>query len=71
MRKLTPMILTLLLVLSSAVAAYAPATAYWTGRSYRTQTVTYVWVWNCEYNYNGRKFWRAFESNCPSSVEVY
>jgi hypothetical protein len=54
------------LVTSSAFAA----TAFWTGRSEQTQTVTYKMVWKCEYNYNGQKFWRLFELSCPSQVDV-
>jgi hypothetical protein len=46
------------------------ATAQWTGRSKMVQTVTYKWVWSCEYNYFGNKFWRLFETGCASSVEV-
>jgi hypothetical protein len=46
------------------------ATAYWTGRSERAQTVTYKWVWRCEYAYAGRNFWFLFETSCPSSVEI-
>jgi len=52
-----------------STSAYA-ATAYWTGRSEQVQTVTYKWVWRCEYNYAGQTFWRLFETSCPSSVEV-
>jgi hypothetical protein len=57
------------LVLVLAIPASA-ATAFWTGRQEQVQTVTYKWVWRCEYNYLGQKFWRLFESSCPSSVEV-
>lgn len=46
------------------------ATAYWTGKSHMTQSVTYQMVWNCEYNYAGRTFWRAFQGNCPNSIQV-
>ena len=52
-----------------ATSAYA-ATAHWTGRQEHVQTVTYQWVWRCEYYYAGQTFWRLFETSCPSSVEV-
>jgi len=51
----------------------APAsanTAFWTGKQEQVQTVTYKWVWRCEYNYNGQIFYRLFETSCPSSVRV-
>ena len=52
-----------------STSAYA-ATAFWTGQSEQVQTVTYKWVWRCEYNYAGQTFWRLFETSCPSSIEV-
>ena len=55
--------------MSVVTSAYA-ASAFWTGRQEQVQTVTYKWVWRCEYNYNGQTFWRLFETSCPSSVEV-
>lgn len=57
----------LLALLAPPVSA---ATAFWTGRQEQVQTVTYKWVWRCQYNYNGQTFWRLFETSCPSSVEV-
>ena len=59
-------------VLSIGVVSPAlAATAFWTGRSEMTTSVTYRQVWNCEYNYAGNTFWRAFAGSCLSSVEVY
>lgn len=52
-----------------STALYA-ATAFFTGKQEMVQTVTYKMVWKCEYNYNGRLFYRLFETSCPSSVEV-
>jgi hypothetical protein len=46
------------------------ATAYWTGKSEQVQTVTYKWVWRCEYRYLSQTFWRLSESTCPSSIEI-
>jgi uncharacterized protein YdeI (BOF family) len=46
------------------------ATAFFTGNQKQVQTVTYQWAWQCEYNYNGTKFFRIFKNSCPSSVEV-
>jgi hypothetical protein len=56
------------LTLSGTASA---ATAFWTGRMETGQSVTGRFVYNCEYNYAGNTFWRAFGSYCPSSVEVY
>lgn len=61
------LILMALLVFSNSSFS---ATAVWTGRSEMVQTVTYKWVWRCEYTYAGRNFWFLFESSCPSSVQV-
>lgn len=47
------------------------ATAFWTGQMRIAQSVTYQTVWNCQYNYAGNIFWRAFRGTCPSSVQVY
>lgn len=57
------------LVVTGVSSAHA-AQAFWTGRSEQVQTVTYKWVWQCEYDYLGQKFWRLFERGCASSVEV-
>ena len=57
------------LAIFAASSAFA-ATAIWTGRSEQVQTVTYKWVWRCEYDYLGQKFWRLFESFCPATIEV-
>lgn len=55
-----------LLVTTSAFAAQA----MWTGRQEQVQTVTGVFVWKCEYNYNGQTFWKLFQTSCPSSIEI-
>lgn len=61
--------LLLIAALLGSAQAHA-ATAIWTGRQEQVQTVTYQWVWRCEYMYAGQKFWKLFQSSCPSSVEV-
>ncbi len=58
-----------LLALLACSQAHAN-TAIWTGRSEMVQTVTYQWVWRCEYNYNGQRFWRLFQNSCPASIQV-
>ena len=60
------MFLTAVLAASQVYAA----TAFFTGKQEMVQTVTYKMAWRCQYNYNGQLFWRLFENNCPSSVEV-
>ena len=52
-----------------AANAYA-ATAYFTGQMEMVQSVTGRMVWNCQYQYAGQYFWRAFSGTCPSSVQV-
>jgi ribosome biogenesis protein Tsr3 len=68
MKRITTIIVLLFSLASGSAFA---ATAYFTGRMEQAQSVTYQIVWNCEYNYLGQTFWRAFRSSCPSSVEVY
>lgn len=46
------------------------ATARWTGNSERVQTVTHKWVWKCEYDFLGQKFFRLFNDQCPYEIEV-
>lgn len=59
------------LVFFSTIAASAfAATAFFTGRMEQVQTVTYQMAWRCEYNYNGKIFWKLLKNTCPSSVEV-
>ena len=61
----------ILFVLLAASFDASAATAFWTGRMELAQSVTYQQVFNCEYNYIGRIFWRAFRGTCPSTIEVY
>jgi hypothetical protein len=56
----------LLLASSSALAARA----FWTGQQEQVQTVTYQWMWRCEYDYNGQIFYRLFRTSRPSYVQV-
>ena len=58
--------MTLLLVM-----VFAQGTAYWTGKMEQVQTVTGRMAWNCEYSYNGQKFWRVYANTCPTSVKVW
>ncbi len=62
--------LVLAAALLGAAASANAATAIWTGRQEQVQTVTYQWVWRCEYNYLGKTFWKLYQSGCPASVEV-
>jgi hypothetical protein len=64
-------IITIAILASLTSGSAFAATAFWTGRMEQAQSVTYQMVWNCEYNYAGQTFWRAFRGSCPSSVEVY
>jgi hypothetical protein len=52
-----------------AFSAHA-ATAFFTGQMNMVQSVTGQMVWNCQYQYAGHTFWRAYAGNCPSQVEV-
>ena len=63
------LIVATLMGLAISTPAFA-ATAFWTGKMEQVQTVTYRYVWRCEYNYNGQLFYRLFERSCPSTVEV-
>ena len=47
------------------------ATAFWTGQMNYVQSVTGMYVMNCQYMYAGNIFWRAFSGSCPSSIQVY
>lgn len=68
MRKRIAIGMFVLVLCSTAFAA----TANWTGRSWRVETVTHKWVWKCEYRlYNRDLIYRLFDTNCPSSIEVY
>ncbi len=44
--------------------------AFWTGKSQPAMSVTSVAGMNCEYNLNGRLFWRMHSPSCPSMIEV-
>ena len=58
------------LLMAVSIDAFG-AQAYFTGRMESGQSVTGRFVYNCEYSYAGSYFWRAFESFCPSSIEIY
>lgn len=63
----------LFLVVIIFISLSAPAfavTALWTGRSEKVQTVTYKWVWRCQYRYLNNYYWYLFEDFCPSSIEL-
>jgi hypothetical protein len=62
-------VIALVVLLACSTQATA-ASAFFTGRQEQVQTVTYRWVWRCQYNYNGQLFWRLFETSCPYSVQV-
>ncbi len=64
--------LIIILVVGLTISGNASAaTAFWTGQMRTGQSVTGAFVYNCQYQYAGNYFWRAFSSYCPSSVEVY
>jgi hypothetical protein len=46
------------------------ATAFWTGQMRPGQSVTGAYVFNCQYQYAGNFFWRAYSGSCPYSIEV-
>ena len=53
------------------LTAVTLAWALWTGRMEYITTVTYQQGVNCQYDYMGQKFWRAFTSmSCPQHVWV-
>ena len=45
-------------------------TATWTGRSEYGTSVTSLPAVNCEYMYAGQRFWRAFQSSCPGTIQI-
>lgn len=58
------------LIAATCTAAVAMQ-AMWTGAMEHVQTVSFKWVWKCQYNYQGRVFWVAVSGNsCPRTVEV-
>ena len=59
-----------LLILALLAGRALAATAYFTGKQEMVQSVTGRVAWNCEYNYAGNMFWRAFAGMCPNSAEV-
>ena len=67
MRKVIALILAL--ALASPAIAY-PVQAVWTGRAVMVQTVTYRWMWECEYMVYGRRIYLLFEGTCPSTTLV-
>lgn len=66
MTKLT--LMTILLALT--ITSHAAVVAIFTGFSEQVQTVTGLFVWRCEYDYFGQKFYRLFKSHCPGTIEV-
>jgi hypothetical protein len=64
-----PIILALLMLVAPAAEAW-PVRAVWTGKQVQVQTVTYKWMWRCEYLYNGERYYFLFENVCPSYVEI-
>lgn len=61
--------LILLLAVAFSTSALA-ATAFFTGEMHMVRSVTGAMVWNCKYQYAGQYFWRAYQGNCPSSIEI-
>lgn len=52
--------------------AYEPpgVTAYFTGQTQSVELISGGPGMACQYEANGRTFWRAFRGNCPSSLRV-
>jgi hypothetical protein len=44
--------------------------AYFTGRMIAGTSAMGRFVYSCEYQFNGRYFWREFENYCPTSVGI-
>ena len=59
----------LFVLLLWATQVYA-VEAFWTGQFKIETSITGRMVWNCEYQYAGQRFWRTFESGCPSSIDI-
>jgi len=66
---------TILIMILATTTMASQLTAYWTGKSYTSTSVSGKFVTNCEYSVYGvngkRLFWRAFEGTCKSSVQVF
>ena len=61
----------LAIVLLSIAPAWAAVLGTWTGRSNHVQTITYRWVWECEYDVGGKRVWILSERFCPATVRLY
>lgn len=57
-------------LLLTSINAHA-ATAFWTGRQEQVQTVTYQYMWRCEYSYLGQYYYALFSGMCASSIDIY
>jgi hypothetical protein len=53
----------------SALPAFA-GTAFFTGRMHQVQTAKNEIAWDCQYNYQGKTFWRKHKGSCPSQVHA-
>lgn len=62
------LIFTIAIVLSMSASAAIVAT--FTGFQEQVQTVTGQFVWKCQYDYFGQKFYRLFRTHCPGTIEV-
>lgn len=65
----------LALALVCGLASAQSVEALWTGAAQQGTSVTGQPGWSCEYDYNGRRFWRFFpdpiaSGGCPASVRV-
>ena len=58
------------LCLSLSALPASAATAFFTGRMQQIQTAKHEVAWNCQYNYQGKTFWRTFVGTCHSQVRV-
>lgn len=62
------LILAALMLGGSHVARAAGELAFFTGNQKQATTITGAIGWNCEYDYNGQKFWLFFMGSCPNAV---
>jgi hypothetical protein len=63
------------LILSALLSVFAHASAfglsaYWTGQYKQTTTMAGFVGWQCEYSFNGQRFWTVSRDFCPMSVPV-
>jgi len=53
----------------TALPAFA-GTAFFTGRMHQVQTANHEVAWECQYNYQGKMFWRTYKGTCPAQAKA-